>query len=53
VVIAPSRGGASRLGAQAEVLEAKHGKDARVHIWTKDASLKAHEPDHEAGAFVG
>jgi predicted nucleic acid-binding protein len=39
--------------AEARRLKSKHGSGARVHIWTKDVRLKAHEPDHEADAFVG
>jgi len=27
-------------------------KDYKVHIWTKDNSLKAHEPDAEPNPFV-
>ena len=29
------------------------GKGFRVHIWTKDRSLKSHEPDREPDPFVG
>jgi hypothetical protein len=39
--------------AEARRLKGNYGKEARVHIWTKDVRLKAHEPDPEADAFVG
>ena len=29
------------------------GKGFRVHIWTKDRSLKAHEPNREPDPFFG
>jgi hypothetical protein len=31
----------------------RHGFDYKVHIWTKDKRLKAHEPDKEEDAFLG
>jgi len=39
--------------AEARRLKSKYGKEARVHIWTKDVRLKAHEPNSESDAFVG
>jgi hypothetical protein len=30
-----------------------HGFEYKVHIWTKDRSLKAHEPDKEEDSFLG
>jgi predicted nucleic acid-binding protein len=37
---------------EARQLKRKYGALARVHIWTKDRRLKAHEPDAEAAPFV-
>jgi predicted nucleic acid-binding protein len=37
---------------EARQLKRKYGALARVHIWTKDRRLKAHEPDAEATPFV-
>lgn len=38
--------------AEARRLKTKYGKEAHVHIWTKDVRLKAHEPDQEVDPFV-
>ena len=37
---------------EARRLKEKYGAGARVHIWTKDRRLKAHEPDEEPDPFV-
>ena len=36
----------------AERLKAKYRR-YRIHIWTTDNRLKAHEPDQEANAYIG
>ena len=39
---------------EAERLKKKYkGSDFRVHIWTKEISIKAYEPDKEANPFFG
>jgi len=39
---------------EARRLKGKHGSlGAVVHIWTKDSTLKGHEPDHEKDAYLG
>jgi hypothetical protein len=37
---------------EARRLKDKYGRQAYVHIWTKDRRLKAHEPDAEPDPFV-
>lgn len=37
---------------EARRIKGKYGDHARVHIWTRDRRLKAHEPDPEPDPFL-
>lgn len=37
----------------AKTWKSKFKNNGRVYIWTKEASIKAHEPDTEAAAYLG